>query len=121
LIAGIRREDMINMRQHARALNDHLINIFRIEEVLTHVTDALRYVNESVQLVYEEKNRYLQERQERLFLYLSIILGVSVVTEAINIMIAPFAETFEFLVVRYAMALSIIAIFGFIIFRIFKK
>jgi len=121
LIAVIRREDMVNMRQHARALNDHLINIFRIEEVLIHVTDALKYVNESVQLIYEEKNRYIQERQERLFLYLSIILGASVVTEAINIMIHPFDGTPEYLIVRYSMALSIIAIFAFIVFRIFRK
>ncbi|MHA1907183.1 MAG: hypothetical protein ACW98Y_07800, partial [Candidatus Thorarchaeota archaeon] len=41
LIAVIRREDMVNMRQHARALNDHLIDLFRIEEVLSHVTNAL--------------------------------------------------------------------------------
>jgi hypothetical protein len=121
LIAIIRREDMINMRAHVRALNDHLINIFRIEEVLSHVSDELRYVHESVQLVYEEKNRDLQERQERLFLYLSIILGASVVTEAINILIEPYAGTFEFSVIRYSMAFTIIAIFGFILFRIFKK
>ncbi len=121
LIAVIRREDMINMRQHARALNDHLVNLFRIEEVLSHVTNALNYVRESVQLVYEEKNRNLQERQERLFLYLSIILGASVVTEAINILIAPYQGTSEFLWIRYAMAMSIIAIFGFILARIFGK
>jgi hypothetical protein len=121
LIAVIRREDMINMRAHARALNDHLINLFRIEEVLSHVTNELKYVHESVQLVYEEKNRNLQERQERLFLYLSIILGASVVTEAINILIDPYAGTTEFLVIRYTMAFSIIAIFAFILFRIFKK
>jgi hypothetical protein len=121
LIAVIRREDMINMRAHARALNDHLVNLFRIEEVLSHVTNALKYVNESVQLVYEEKNRYLQERQERLFLYLNIILGASIFTEAINILIDPYAETLEYLGIRYSMALSIIAIFVFIIIRIFKK
>jgi hypothetical protein len=121
LVALIRREEMINMRQHARALNDHLINLFRIEEVLSHVTAALKYVHESVQLVYEEKNRHLQERQERLFLYLNIILGASIFTEAINILIDPFQDTIEFLVVRYSMALSIMAIFAFIIIRIFKK
>ncbi|MHA1962676.1 MAG: hypothetical protein ACW99U_20995 [Candidatus Thorarchaeota archaeon] len=121
LIAVIRREDMINMRAHARALNDHLVNLFRIEEVLSHVTNALKYVNESVQLVYEEKNRYLQERQERLFLYLNIILGASIFTEAINILIDPYAGTLEYLGIRYSMALSIIAIFVFIIIRIFKK
>ncbi len=121
LIAVIRREDMINMRAHARALNDHLINLFRIEEVLSHVTNALKYVHESVHLVYEEKNRNLQERQERLFLYLNIILGASIVTEAINFMIDPYAGTTEFFAIRYSMALSIIAIFGFIIYRIFKK
>jgi hypothetical protein len=121
LVAVIRREEMINMRQHARALNDHLINLFRIEEVLSHVTSALKYVHESVQLVYEEKNRDLQERQERLFLYLNIILGASIFTEAINILIDPFQDTIEFLVVRYSMALSIMALFGFIIYRIFKK
>ncbi|MHA2142775.1 MAG: hypothetical protein ACXADC_14225 [Candidatus Thorarchaeota archaeon] len=121
LVAVIRREEMINMRAHARALNDHLINLFRIEEVLSHVTDALEYVHESVQLVYEEKSRDLQVRQERLFLYLSIILGASVVTEAINILIAPFDGTFGFYWIRYSMAFSIIAIFGFILYRIFKK
>ncbi len=121
LIAVIRREDMINMRAHARALNDHLIDLFRIEEVLSHVTNALKYVHESVHLVYEEKNRNLQERQERLFLYLNIILGASIVTEAINFMIDPYAGTTEFFAIRYSMALSIIAIFGFIIYRIFKK
>ena len=121
LIAVIRREDMVNMRAHARALNDHLIDIFRIEEVLSHVTNELNYVHESVELIYEEKNRDVQERQERLFLYLSIILGASVVTEAINILIEPFQETFWFLWARYTMAFSIIAIFGFILFRIFKK
>ena len=121
LIAVIRREDMINMRDHARALNDHLVNLFRIEEVLSHVTNALQYVHDSAQLVYEEKNRDLQERQERLFLYLSIILGASVVTEAINILIEPYGGTFGFYWIRYSMALSIIAIFGLIIMRIFKK
>ncbi|MGY5872476.1 MAG: hypothetical protein RTV72_09540 [Candidatus Thorarchaeota archaeon] len=121
LIAVIRREDMINMRAHARVLNDHLINIFRIEEVLSHVSNELKYVHESVELIYEEKNRGLQERQERLFLYLSIILGASVVTEAINILIEPFYGTFWFLVTRYTMAFSIIAIFGFILYRIFRK
>lgn len=121
LIAVIRREDMINMRAHARALNDHLINIFRIEDVLSHVTNELRYVHESIQLVYEEKNRDLQERQERLFLYLNIILGASIVTEAINIMIEPYSGTPEFFGIRYSMALAIIAIFVFIIIRIFKK
>jgi len=78
-------------------------------------------VNESIQLVYEEKNRYLQERQERLFLYLNIILGASIVTEAINIMIAPIETTPEYLAIRYAMALSIIAMFLFIVYRIIKK
>jgi hypothetical protein len=121
LIAVIRREEMINMRAHARALNDHLVKLFRIEEVLSHVSDALNYVHDSVQLVYEEKNRDLQERQERLFLYLNIILGASVVTEAINIMIEPYAGTLEFLGIRYSMALSIIAIFVLIIIRILKK
>ncbi|MHA2047795.1 MAG: hypothetical protein ACW99G_23680 [Candidatus Thorarchaeota archaeon] len=121
LVAVIRREEMTNMRAHARALNDHLINLFRIEEVLSHVTDALKYVHESVQLVYEEKNRDLQKRQERLFLYLNIILGASILTEAINFMIEPYQDTLEFLVIRYSMALSIIAVFGFIIFRILKK
>ncbi|MHA1964055.1 MAG: hypothetical protein ACXACG_13985 [Candidatus Thorarchaeota archaeon] len=121
LIAIIRRENMINMRVHARALNDHLINLFRIEEVLSHVTNELWYVHESVKLVYEEKNRDLQERQERLFLYLNIILGASIFTEAINIMIDPFAGTPEFLGIRYSMALAIIAIFVIIIIRIFKK
>jgi hypothetical protein len=121
LIAVIRREDMINMRAHARALNDHLINLFRIEDVLAHVTSDLRNVHESVQRVYEEKNRDLQERQERLFLYLSIILGASVVTEAINILISPYEGTPEFLFIRYSMALSIIAIFGIILMLIFKR
>ncbi|MHA2603413.1 MAG: hypothetical protein AM324_014930, partial [Candidatus Thorarchaeota archaeon SMTZ1-83] len=121
LIALIRREDMVNMRAHARALNDHLVNLFRIEDVLSHVSNELKYVHESVQLVYEEKNRDLQERQERLFLYLSIILGASVVTEAVNILIAPFEGTLEFLVIRYSMALSIIAMFGVILVRIFKR
>jgi len=121
LIAVIRREDMINMRAHARALNDHLINLFRIEDVLAHVTNDLKNVHESVHRVYEEKNRDLQERQERLFLYLSIILGASVVTEAINILIAPYEGTPEFLWIRYSMALSIIAIFGIILVRIFKR
>ncbi|TFH05862.1 MAG: hypothetical protein E4H14_11915 [Candidatus Thorarchaeota archaeon] len=121
LIAGIRREDMINMRAHARALNDHLINLFRIEEVLTHVSNALKYVHESVELIYEEKNRAVQERQERLFLYLSIILGASVVTEAINILIEPIRGSFGFYWIQYTMAFSIIAIFGFILYRIFRK
>jgi hypothetical protein len=121
LIAVIRREDMTNMRAHARALNDHLVNLFRIEEVLSRVTNELKYVHESVQMVYEEKNRDLQERQERLFLYLSIILGASVVTEAINILISPYEGTPEFLFIRYSMALSIIAIFGVILVRIFKR
>lgn len=121
LVAVIRREEMVNMRAHARALNDHLIRIFRIEEVLSNVSNVLRYVHESVESIHEEKNRKLQERQERLFLYLNIILGASILTEAINIMIAPFEDTFEFLLIRYSMALSIIAMFGFILFRIFKK
>lgn len=121
LIAIIRREEMVNMRAHARALNDHLINLFRIEEVLSNVTNELYYVHEAIQLVYEEKNRDLQERQERLFLYLSIILGASVVTEAINILISPFEGLFGFYWIRYSMALAIIAIFGFILYRIFKK
>ena len=121
LVAVIRREDMINMRAHARALNDHLIHLFRIEEVLSHVSSELNYVHESVQLVYEEKNRDLQERQERLFLYLNIILGASIVIEAINIMIDPFEDTIEFLIIRYAMALSIMALFAFILFRIVRK
>jgi len=121
LIAVIRREDMINMRAHARALNDHLINLFRIEEVLSHVTNELWYVHESAKLVYEEKNRDLQERQERLFLYLNIILGASIFTEAINIMIEPYAGTLEFFGIRYSMALAIIAIFVLIIIRILKK
>lgn len=121
LIAVIRREDMINMRAHARALNDHLVNLFRIEEVLSHVTNALKYVHESVQLVYEEKNRDLQERQERLFLYLNIILGASIFFEAINIIIEPYEGTSVFLGIRYSMALSIIMVFGFIMLRIFKK
>ncbi len=121
LIAVIRREDMINMRAHARALNDHLIDIFRIEEVLSHVSKELEYVHDSVELVYEEKNRDVQERQERLFLYLSIILGASVVTEAINILIAPYEETVEYSIIRYAMAFTIIAIFGLILVRILKK
>jgi len=121
LIAMIRREDMINMRAHARALNDHLINLFRIDEVLDNVTDELKYVHESVQLVYEEKNRDLQERQERLFLYLNIILGATIVTEAINILIAPYTGTFEYLAIRYTMAFSIIGIFGVILYRIIRK
>lgn len=121
LIAVIRREDMINMRAHARALNDHLVNLFRIEEVLSHVTNALKYVHESVQLVYEEKNRDLQERQERLFLYLNIILGASIFFEAINIIIEPYEGTSVFLGIRYSMAFSIIMVFGFIMLRIFKK
>jgi len=121
LIAVIRREDLINMRAHARALNDHLINLFRIEDVLSHVTSELWYVHESVQLIYEEKNRDLQERQERLFLYLSIILGASVVTEAINFMIEPYQGTPEFFGIRYSMAFAIIAIFVVIVIRIFKK
>ena len=121
LIAVIRREDMINMRDHARALNDHLVNLFRIEDVLNSVTNELNYVHESVQLVYEEKNRNLQERQERLFLYLNIILGASVFIEAINILIDPLRETFEFLIIRYTMAFSIMALFGFILYRIFRK
>jgi len=104
LIAVIRREDMINMRAHARALNDHLVNLFRIEEVLSHVTNALKYVHESVQLVYEEKNRDLQERQERLFLYLNIILGASIFFEAINIIIEPYEGTSVFLGIRYSIA-----------------
>ncbi|MFW9793790.1 MAG: hypothetical protein ACFFEE_05805, partial [Candidatus Thorarchaeota archaeon] len=121
LVAVIRREEMVNMRAHARALNDHLIRIFRIEEVLSNVSNELRYVHESVQSINEEKNRKLQERQERLFLYLNIILGASILTEAINIMIAPFEDTIEFLLIRYSMALSIIAMFGFILFRILRK
>ena len=121
LIAVIRREDMINMRAHARALNDHLINIFRIEQVLSHVSNELNYVHDSVELIYEEKNRAVQERQERLFLYLSIILGASVVTEAINILIEPFRGSFGFYWAQFTMAFSIIAIFGFILYRIFKK
>ncbi|MGD9397395.1 MAG: hypothetical protein PVJ05_13260 [Candidatus Thorarchaeota archaeon] len=121
LIAVIRREEMINMRQHARALNDRLVSLFRIEEVLDNVTDELRYVHESVQLVYEEKNRDLQERQERLFLYLSIILGASIVIEAINILIDPYRGTFEFLAIRYTMAFSIIGLFGVILFKIIRK
>ncbi|UCE10093.1 MAG: hypothetical protein JSW61_14155 [Candidatus Thorarchaeota archaeon] len=121
LIAAIRRENMVNMRAHARALNDHLVDIFRIEEVLSHVTSELNYVHESVQSVHEEKNREIQKRQERLFLYLSIILGASVVTEAINILIAPYVDTPEYLIIRYSMALSIVAIFLFIMIRIFKK
>ena len=121
LIAVIRREDMVNMRAHARALNDHLINLFRIEEVLSHVTNALQYVHDSVQLVYDEKNRALQERQERLFLYFNILLGASILIEAINIMIAPLEDTLEFLAIRYSMALSIIALFGSITAKIVKK
>ncbi len=121
LISVIRREDMINMRAHARALNDHLIKLFRIEEVLSHVTNDLQNVNESVQLIYEEKSRNLQERQERLFLYLNIILGASIVIEAINIMIEPYEGTLEFLGIRYSMAIAIIALFGFILFRIIRK
>jgi hypothetical protein len=121
LIALIRREEMVNMRAHARALNDHLIRIFRIEEVLSNVSTELNYVHESVQSINEEMNRKLQERQERLFLYLNIILGASILTEAINIMIDPFRETFEFLLIRYSMALAIIAMFGFILIRIFRK
>lgn len=121
LIAVIRREDMINMRAHARALNDHLIDLFRIEEVLSHVTNELWYVHESAKLIYEEKNRDLQERQERLFLYLNIILGASIVVEAINIMIEPYYGTPEFYGIRYSMALAIMALFGFIIIRIVKK
>ena len=121
LIAVIRREDMINMRDHARALNDHLVNLFRIEDVLNSVTNELNYVHKSVQLVYEEKNRDLQERQERLFLYLNIILGASVFIEAINILIDPLRDTIEFLTIRYTMAFSIMALFGFILYRIFRK
>ncbi|MHA1864788.1 MAG: hypothetical protein ACTSWA_13530 [Candidatus Thorarchaeota archaeon] len=121
LIAVIRREDMINMRDHARTLNDHLVNLFRIEDVLNSVTNELNYVHESVQLVYEEKNRHQQERQERLFLYLNIILGASVFIEAINILIDPLRETFEFLMIRYTMAFSIMALFGFILYRILRK
>ncbi|MFX1370027.1 MAG: hypothetical protein ACFFAY_15650, partial [Promethearchaeota archaeon] len=121
LISLIRREDMVNMRDHARALNDHLVNLFRIEEVLSHVSSELNYVHESVQMIYEEKNRDIQERQERLFLYLSIILGASVVTEAINILIATIEGTLEFLIIRYTMAFSIIAIFAFILIRIFRR
>ena len=121
LIAVIRREDMINMRDHARALNDHLVNLFRIEDVLNSVTNELNYVHKSVQLVYEEKNRDLQERQERLFLYLNIILGASVFVEAINILIDPLRDTIEFLTIRYTMAFSIMALFGFILYRIFRK
>ncbi len=121
LVALIRREEMINMRQHARALNDHLVNTFRIEEVLANVTNELRYVHESVQLVYEEKNRNLQERQERLFLYLSIILGASIVIEAINILIDPYSGTFEYLVIRYTMAFSIIGLFGVILYKVIRK
>ncbi len=121
LIAVIRREDMINMRAHVRALNDHLIDLFRIEEVLSHVTNELWYVHESAKLIYEEKNRDLQERQERLFLYLNIILGASIVVEAINIMIEPYYGTPEFYGIRYSMALAIMALFGIIIIRIVKK
>ncbi|MFW9789193.1 MAG: hypothetical protein ACFFE1_16090, partial [Candidatus Thorarchaeota archaeon] len=121
LIAFIRREEMVNMRAHARALNDHLINLFRIEDVLSNVRDELKYVHESIRLVYEEKNRAIQERQERLFLYLNIILGASIVIEAINILIDPFRETFEYLVIRYAMSFTIIAIFGIILLSIFRR
>ncbi|MFW9796291.1 MAG: hypothetical protein ACFFE2_04570, partial [Candidatus Thorarchaeota archaeon] len=116
-----RREEMVNMRAHARALNDHLINLFRIEDVLSNVRDELKYVHESIRLVYEEKNRTIQERQERLFLYLNIILGASIVIEAINILIDPFRETFEYLVIRYAMSFTIIAIFGIILLSIFRR
>jgi hypothetical protein len=98
-----------------------LIDLFRIEEVLSHVTNALDYVRESIQLVYDEKNRDLQERQERLFLYLSIILGASVVTEAINVLLTPYGTTTPVLWIQYFMALAIIAIFGFIMVGIFKK
>jgi hypothetical protein len=121
LIALIRREEMVNMRQHARVLNDHLVHLFRIEEVLDNVTDELRYVHESVQMVYEEKNRDLQERQERLFLYLSIILGASIVIEAINILIDPYRGTFEYLAIRYTMAFSIIGLFGVILYKVIRK
>ncbi|MHA1136087.1 MAG: hypothetical protein ACTSSE_06325 [Candidatus Thorarchaeota archaeon] len=98
-----------------------MIDLFRIEEVLSHVTNELSYVHESVQLIYKEKNRDLHERQERLFLYLNILLGASILTEAINIIIALFAGTFEYLVVRYTTAFSTIAIFVLIIARILKK
>jgi hypothetical protein len=121
LISVIRREDMINMRAHARALNDHLVDLFRIEEVLSHVTSELNYVHESVRLIFDEKNRAIQERQERLFLYLSIILGASVVTEAIYVLIAPLEGTAEFTLIRYSMALSIIAIFALILVRILRR
>ncbi|MHA2424537.1 MAG: hypothetical protein ACXAEF_07100 [Candidatus Thorarchaeota archaeon] len=121
LIAVIRRENMINMRDHARALNDHLIDLFRIEEVLAHVANELNYVHESVQLIYGEKTRDIQENQERLFLYLSIILGASVVTEAIDTLITPIAGTFEYYTIQYTMAFTIIAIFGFILVRILRK
>jgi len=121
LIAVIRREEMINMRAHARAMNDHLVNLFRIEEVLANVTNELKYVHESVQLVYEEKNRDLQERQERLFLYLNIILGATIVIEAINILIDPYVGTLEYLAIRYTMAFSIIGLFGVILYRIIRK
>ncbi|MFW9837971.1 MAG: hypothetical protein ACFFE7_10650, partial [Candidatus Thorarchaeota archaeon] len=63
----------------------------------------------------------IQERQERLFLYLNIILGASIVIEAINILIDPFRETFEYLVIRYAMSFTIIAIFGIILLSIFRR
>jgi hypothetical protein len=36
-------------------------------------------------------------------------------------MIAPFQDTIEFLIIRYSMALSIVAMFAFILFRIFRK
>jgi hypothetical protein len=121
LVSVVRREDMINMRDHARALNDHLVRIFRIEEVLQHVTNALQYVNESVRIVYEEKNRQIQERQERLFLFFNIFLGASILVEAVNIMIAPLEGTLEFLGIRYSMALSIIALFSGITARIVRK
>lgn len=121
LITAIRKEDMTNMRAHARALNDHLVNLFRIEEVLQNVQSSLNYAHEAARMVFEEKTRDLQERQERLFLYLNIILGVGIVIEAVNILIEPFQGTTAYSLTRYSMSSWIILLFGFIMLQIFRK
>ncbi len=121
LITAIRKENMINMRAHARALNDHLVTVFRIEEVLQHVQSSLNYANDSARMVFEEKSRDLQERQERLFLYLSIILGVGIVIDAVSILIEPYQGTFGYLVTLYSMSSLTLLLFAFIMLQIFRK
>ncbi len=121
LITAIRKEDMINMRAHARALNDHLVTVFRIEEVLQHVQSSLTYAHDSAQMVYEEKARDLQERQERLFLYLSIILGVGIVIDAVSILIEPIEGTFAYSLTRYSMSSLVLLIFALIMLQLFRK